>query len=1019
MRGYVGKSRRGAAMSAVVAIGIIAIAPAGHGEDFGELAATMWAPFVEWSVENPTCEGSPFDLMAKVTFTHTDSGARHITEMFYAGGTTWRFRFTGTKAGEWTFTTTSEDPELSGHTGRVQVDPNPNPAIRGFLTHQGNKFAIQQRDADDLEGYLFVVYMNGRLLPEGFPGLADPAKLEAVLDDTAANGFEIAFTYLCHNWLKLGTLRHDEHDSENPDLQTFDLLDQIITAAHARGMRWHLWAWGDEARKWTPIGLPGGINGPVDRRLQRYIAARLGPLPGWTMGYGFDLIEWTSEEGRNGWASFLHEKMGWDHLLCTRGFRLAGTKNNITSYSGFGGNDLTTSRCGPADYAEVARHIDADLDRPSFYEERHSYLREGFKLDMTGTRRLRWWQAMAGGLGGFFGFYEKSAHPYPNPEQLRTVQRFWQDRFTLDMVRCNDITDGCGLKDESRSLYVFYKEDADHIEVDLSSMPTAQRAIAVDAARAYAEVDLGGLAPGRHTLGLPARSDWAIAVGGAPDKQEAASPPKKPSAALVQNGWLVQDGRAIWGWVQHNGWWRPGQRANLTRRSVGDPKGDVRPNRTEDLDKLTDSMLRYGYPGFEHNYGLWYDRRRDAHDTARRTDPNVVPPFLEQPWARTSQEGSDPAWDGLPKYDLEQSNPWYFERLKAFADLCDEKGTVLIHKCYMQHALLETPAHYVDFPWRPANCIQDTGLPDGIPAANTFYDVTDPERRRLHTAYIRHCLDVLGKNRNVIFLTSQEFTGPLPFVEFWLDTIVQWERDTGRKVTIGLGAPKNVQDAILADPVRGKQVDAVDLRYWWQRADGTLFAPEGGKQMAGRGFESGSQQAKETSPQSFYQKVRRYRDRFPEKAIIDAYEGDRRASWAFLMAGGSLLVRGQICYPNQVDPPDYIQPAEVEAVLPTYRFIRNHLASRLPAMTPCDLVRENPDRTWCLAQPGQTYLVYASEGGNIALDLSGTTGQYLARWFDPRSGELTQAEPGLITAGGQVSFGAPDAQDWALWLARE
>ncbi|HJN19281.1 MAG TPA: DUF6298 domain-containing protein, partial [Armatimonadota bacterium] len=145
----------------------------------------------------------------------------------------------------------------------------------------------------------------------------------------------------------------------------------------------------------------------------------------------------------------------------------------------------------------------------------------------------------------------------------------------------------------------------------------------------------------------------------------------------VTNGWLTHDDAAVWGWIQHNGWWRPGQRANIARRSVGDPDGDVRPNRTEDLDKLTDSMLKHAYPGFEHNYGLWYDRRRDAHDAARRENADVFPPFLEQPWAR-SDEGT--AFDGPPKYDLTRYNPWYFERLEQFAVLCDAKGTVMLHK---------------------------------------------------------------------------------------------------------------------------------------------------------------------------------------------------------------------------------------------------------------------------------------------------------------------------------------------------
>ena len=164
----------------------------------------------------------------------------------------------------------------------------------------------------------------------------------------------------------------------------------------------------------------------------------------------------------------------------------------------------------------------------------------------------------------------------------------------------------------------------------------------------------------------------------------------------IQNGWFVHNGKVIWGCAQHNGWWGGyrksagwfGQYKVRTAICRRDP-ARIGPSFTEDLDRLTDAMRRYGYPGFEHNSGLWYDRRRDNHDTQRRSDQNVVPPFLEQPWAR-STEGT--AWDGLPKYDLTRFNPWYFGRLKEFAGHCDRKGTILFHNFYMQHALLEPPS---------------------------------------------------------------------------------------------------------------------------------------------------------------------------------------------------------------------------------------------------------------------------------------------------------------------------------------
>ena len=126
----------------------------------GNKTGTMWAPHLEWSLTNTSYAGSPFDDVAVVTFSHSDSGQTRKTEMFYNGGNTWKFRFTGTRVGTWNFKTTSSDPELNGHTGTVTIKANPNPKIRGFLTYQGNKFAIQVGNEPQLQGYLFTAYMQ-------------------------------------------------------------------------------------------------------------------------------------------------------------------------------------------------------------------------------------------------------------------------------------------------------------------------------------------------------------------------------------------------------------------------------------------------------------------------------------------------------------------------------------------------------------------------------------------------------------------------------------------------------------------------------------------------------------------------------------------------------------------------------------------------------------------------------------------------------------------------------------------
>jgi hypothetical protein len=70
----------------------------------------------------------------------------------------------------------------------------------------------------------------------------------------------------------------------------------------------------------------------------------------------------------------------------------------------------------------------------------------------------------------------------------------------------------------------------------------------------------------------------------------------------------------------------------------------------------------------------------------------------------------------------------------------------------------------------------------------------------------------------------------------------------------------------------------------------------------------------------------------------------------------------------------------------------------------------------CLARIGNTYLVQLRSGGIHTLDLTGVTGSFTVKWFDPRSGgPLTEA--GSVEGGGLVSLGEPPdapAEDWVV-----
>jgi hypothetical protein len=81
------------------------------------------------------------------------------------------------------------------------------------------------------------------------------------------------------------------------------------------------------------------------------------------------------------------------------------------------------------------------------------------------------------------------------------------------MERANHLTDGFCLKAKSSPQYVFYREGAASVRMDLRNAPGALKAVAVDCAKGYAEVDLGTLAAADQVWTAPYASDWILAVG--------------------------------------------------------------------------------------------------------------------------------------------------------------------------------------------------------------------------------------------------------------------------------------------------------------------------------------------------------------------------------------------------------------------------------------------------------------------------------------------------------------------------
>jgi len=101
-------------------------------------------------------------------------------------------------------------------------------------------------------------------------------------------------------------------------------------------------------------------------------------------------------------------------------------------------------------------------------------------------------------------------------------------------------------------------------------------------------------------------------------------------------------------------------------------------------------------------------------------------------------------------------------------------------------------------------------------------------------------------------------------------------------------------------------------------------------------------------------------------------------------------------------------------------FFRDH---RVPfwEMEPRDDLVGNPkheNTVYCLAKPGEVYLVFLCRGGRAKVNLRGARGPLRLAWFNPRTGgALVPGRPERLTGGGVVEIGPPPAEADRDWLA--
>jgi len=497
----------------------------------------------EWTMENPTHSGNPFDLEAVVTFTHTATGKTIKTPVFYVRDDTWAFRFTPTLPGQWQYESSSEDADMNGNSGKVQVIENTNPEAHGFIKNFGSKWGWQ-----GTEEAFVPQYVMGKDIDYYYnfaEGKVDEAKIDADIHEfMEGHGFTGFHIIMRNFWFDV----KGGDAGNNPDPTSFLILETILQKVHARGGACHLWMWGADGKnddKGGPGGIIGGHMNDTDKRNLRYIAARLGPLPGWSMGYGFDTENgWATVAQLNSWKAYLENHMGWDHFLGARvSYDDKGLwamdpvppkppldeKSNAPigdEFLSWSGGDYTGYTSYRPMYNRYREAITHQPQKPSFEEDRFR-LRDRPNWEYKDyneerTRRGLWNSAMAGGVANIWGnlLPEKNhegSQPYDIDtihikHQIKTYATFFDNRFRKEM-EAYSTGDARVLSVPDGQQALVYQENTDHILIDLQAKPGKLKAVAVDTQKAYEEINLGKIKTNGKTWKAPYPSDWAIALG--------------------------------------------------------------------------------------------------------------------------------------------------------------------------------------------------------------------------------------------------------------------------------------------------------------------------------------------------------------------------------------------------------------------------------------------------------------------------------------------------------------------------
>jgi uncharacterized protein YjdB len=390
--------------------------------------------------------------------------------------------------------------------------------------------------------------------------------------------------------------------------------------------------------------------------------------------------------------------------------------------------------------------------------------------------------------------------------------------------------------------------------------------------------------------------------------------------------------------------------------------------------------------GYNHNFfRLW------SWEQAKWTAETVNDYwFTPMPYQRT---GSGTALDGKPKFNLNQFNQTYFDRMRSRVQQAGDQGMyvtiVLFNGWSINTKDLGKENPWRGHPFNGANNVNSiSGDANGDGVGNEIHTLAIPAVTAIQEAYVKKVIDTVNDLDNVFYEISNESDGGTAERDWqyhMINLIKTYEATKPRQHVVGMTALwPNGSDTYLynspADWISPRDGGSSTGIQNPTPADGRKVVLSDTDHICGICGD----------PQWVWKSFTRGQ----HPIFMDVYDG----SGVGVGAGGE--------NPND---PNWIGIRRNMGQVLTYAVKMN-----LAAMTPQGGLASSG---YCLANAaasGAEYLVYVPNGGSVTVNLTATGGTLSVEWFRPSDGTTTAGSP--VAGGASRSLSPPFSGEAVLYL---